>query len=55
MKVSSADENLKFFASVNLTDRAAGLSSRLDGMGKVFNKLRLQIRGLPQSAALFLP
>ena len=40
-KVSSAVDNpTNFFASVNLTDRAAGLSSRLDGMGQSIQQIK---------------
>jgi len=46
-KVSSAVDNpTNFFASVNLTDRAAGLSSRLDGMGQGIQQIKAADQGI---------
>jgi len=46
-KVSSAVDNpTNFFASVNLTDRAAGLSSRLDGMGQSIQQIKAADQGI---------
>ena len=46
-KVSSAVDNpTNFFASVNLNDRAAGLSSRLDGMGQSIQQIKAADQGI---------
>lgn len=46
-KVSSAVDNpTNFFASVNLTDRAVGLSSRLDGMGQSIQQINAADQGI---------
>ena len=46
-KVSSAVDNpTNFFASVNLNDRAEGLSSRLDGMGQSIQQIKAADQGI---------
>ncbi|MCH8473717.1 MAG: hypothetical protein LAT55_00635 [Opitutales bacterium] len=46
-KVNSAIDNpTNFFASVNLTDRAEGLSARLDGMGQAVQTIKAADNGI---------
>lgn len=46
-KVNSAiDSPTNFFASVNLTDRAEGLSARLDGMGQAVQTIKAADNGI---------
>lgn len=46
-KVNSAiDSPTNFFASVNLTDRAEGLSARLDGMGQAIQTIKAADNGI---------
>ena len=46
-KVNSAVDNpTNFFASVNLTDRAQGLSARLDGMGQAIQQIKAADQGI---------
>lgn len=46
-KVNSAVDNpTNFFASVNLTDRAEGLTARLDGMGQAIQQIKAADQGI---------
>jgi flagellin len=46
-KVNTAVDNpTNFFASVNLTDRAEGLSARLDGMGQAIQQIKAADQGI---------
>ncbi|HKJ91345.1 MAG TPA: hypothetical protein VJ960_09460, partial [Oceanipulchritudo sp.] len=46
-KVASAIDNpTNFFASVNLNDRAEGLSGRLDGMGQAIQRIQAADNGI---------
>jgi flagellin len=46
-KVSSAVDNpTNFFASINLTDRAEGLTARLDGMGQSIQQIKVADNGI---------
>jgi len=43
---SAVDNPTNFFASVNLTDRAEGLSARLDGMGQAIQQIKAADQGI---------